>query len=465
MYPMYGDSAGYVTSNGAFPVPGFPQIAGVDPIPGYGDYRGDQGATLCVGATVVRRGTTYTGTFMVWPAGGGHGVGINNQILAYHLETGVFMDITQPSLPPMGIADSTFNTAFQAWEGGPKGATAVGTNADGRPLSTHQYNSIVYDKNRNRVVWTSGPAQVVGPVGNATYCIQLDGDGWTGTNDSVTFPARFHDYFNTSGGAFPNGRNSCQAYDSVADEIWNSFPNSGFANDVAVVRVPAAPGSAWHFVEVIAGNGNAQIAGAATVGFCMENEPWLVWFDEVRPWNCTILNRKYIAANRTADGTWEGVKRKFWNVTFTPKNGDPNNAIPTAPIDPAFAANVDNGIASTVVFDPIDRLFYAIIFCLDSTVRMDVYRITPPALDSSGSDGAGSTFVSGIGSGTEVVAQWTTEKLPLAVGSVLELPTRGNSTGGFYPSHKTASFVHTDTIKGIFFMHDPSQSPIFWKAP
>src|SRR6185437_8164805 len=57
IYPFTGgDSAGYVTTGQVFPIPGQAKMAGVDPIPGYLDFRGDQGAITAYNAKVVRKG-------------------------------------------------------------------------------------------------------------------------------------------------------------------------------------------------------------------------------------------------------------------------------------------------------------------------------------------------------------------------------------------------------------------------
>lgn len=452
-----GDSAGYVgAGNKPWPYPGALLADGSPAVPGYADFRGDQGMCL-IGpdAKFVRRGKVYTGWFVVSPGQGGHGVGLVNQFLVRHVETGLYMDATQQSMPPMGIANATVL--------GPDGKTQVPVPPwrpdDGRGYSMHDYNAIVPDRKRNRVLWPVGPAQSVGPQSNATLAFGMDGDGWPGPNP-VSDPANGKDYFDTSGGAYPNGRNAVACTDCTRDEIYNSFPNSDFVNAVLIAVSSLAQGSKWRWLQVVAGNGDAQIGKASCVSFAMETEPWLVFFSEVSVSHCVILHRDYPIPGYPD-------RRKYWNVAFQPKGGDPNNVIPSKALDPAWAANVDNGIASTVVFDPVDRLFYAIVFCLDANVLMDVYRITPPAFDPSGADGAGSTFVQGIG-GNEVVVPWITEKLAKDPQSVLELPTRGNSSGGFYPSHKTANVVwwyrpDGTRVKGIHFEHDPSRSPIFFR--
>lgn len=437
-----GDSASFVANNVNGPWPfqldankNPVKVAGRFPIPGYLDFRGDQGACL-VGpnATIKRRGKTYVGTFLIFPAGGGHGVGLNNQILAYWIEGGILIDLTQQSYPPMGIglASQVIN-----------GATVITSpwHKDGRPLSTHQYNTIIWDKVRNILLWVCGPAQSTGPQANVTYAIFLNEDAWDGTNLNAFSLNK--DYFDTSGGAYPNGRNAVSCIDNVAGEIWNSYPNSPFANNVLMPMVSTAPGSKWQWKQFEAGNGLADLGSAAVVSWAMETEPWLVFFSEVKPWECTILNRTYHRTNGHL---------VYWNVPFKAIDGNP---IPQKALDPNYAANVDGGIASTVVFDPVGRVFYAIIFCLDSTPLMDVYKITPPATDQ---------MVLGIGSATETVTPWNTEKLPKSSQSLLDLPTRGNSSGGWYPSHKTANFLNADWGKGIFFMHDPSKSPIFYEV-
>ena len=204
---------------------------------------------------------------------------------------------------------------------------------------------------------------------------------------------------------------------------------------------------------------SSNVGGASEVGFAMPGEPWHVFMSEVNPNHAVIKHKLY----RNSNG-----RLVTWNVAFQPKDGNAANIIAAVVTDLTQLPNVDTnggtqGIPATVVHAFDERAFYVIVYCGVAGLEPGaVFRVTPPPFDPSGADGAGSTFVQGLNSATPVVVPWTTEKLTQDAASTFQLPTKGNSTGGWYPAHKTFMYL-PPPMKGIVAMHDPSASPQFYR--
>jgi hypothetical protein len=374
------------------------------------------------------------------------------------------MDLTQPDFPPPSVIDP--ETPKNAWAGSREGFTRVSARASGRPLATHQYSSVQYLARSNTIIWTAGPAHVGGPKPGCTYAYRLDGDGWTGQDDDIAFPARFEDYFSTVGvdqyDAMPRGIFSVQVVDNVADEVWCGLPN-GSAGGAAIIRINStAQGSKYKYVELL-NNGNNMIESTAAIGWAIEGEPWLVYVSEFRPSAFHIVHRTYDAGPTGASlAQWEPRRRKSWNVNVMPLNGLAINRLPTP--RPGYgpgaqAGNSMDALRSSICYDRAQRCFYAVIYQLDATPLMDVYRIVPPASDA---------MVLNIG-GVESVADWTSEKLAKHPDSIVELPQAmrtdsPNTADGkeFYPQHGNLCVLQTP-VHGLFFMHSTMTQPIFWR--